>query len=61
MTELFCYGSNDSETISPSVQVTAVTALTHAALSGIGDTRHEEYIEGHNMLETRHPLLIRPM
>jgi len=60
MTELFRYGSNDSETI-PSVQVTAITVITHAALSGIGDTRREEYTEGHNMLETRHALLIRPM
>jgi len=61
MTELFRYGSNDSETISPSVQVTVITVITHAALSGIGDTRREEYTEAHNKLETRHALLIRPM
>jgi hypothetical protein len=52
MAELFRYGSNDSETISPSVQVTAITVITQAALSGIGDTRREEYTESHNTLET---------
>jgi hypothetical protein len=61
MTELFRYGSNDSETISPSVQIKAITVITHAALSGIGDTRREEHTEGHSMLGTRNTLLIRPM
>jgi len=61
MTELFRYGSNDSETVTPSVQATAITVIKHAALSGICDTRCKEYTEGHNMLETRHALLIRPM
>jgi hypothetical protein len=49
MTELFRYGSNDSETVSLSVQVTAITVIAHADLSRIGTTRREEYTEGHNM------------